>query len=112
MDELSELARALAEVERYMHWTLDQFDARLAMLESGKPAARYSLAEGVAARRRVVVKLRESGLSIPQIAAAIGSATATVERDLDAVPHRAPARVLGLDQKTYPSSKGNGRVEA
>ena len=54
------------------------------------------------------MKLRESGLSIAQISAALGAAIATVQRDLEATPHQPPAFVLGRDGKRHPTVK-NGR---
>lgn len=110
MGDLAEFE--LRELERRVTWALDQFEARLSALESQLPAARYSLASGVAERRRVVVKLRESGLSLTQIAQTTGAALATVQRDLDATPHGAPAYVKGLDGKTHPTSKNGRHAEA
>ncbi|HYB30136.1 MAG TPA: hypothetical protein VEF89_26250 [Solirubrobacteraceae bacterium] len=49
--------------------------------------------------------LRESGLSYSQMAPATGSAVATIERDLQAIPHRAPASVPGADGKRHPKVK-------
>jgi DNA invertase Pin-like site-specific DNA recombinase len=110
---VSDLAEfELRELERRVHWALDQFEARLSALERYLPVARYSLAGGVAQRRAVVVELRESGLSIPQIAAATGASLATVQRDLDVTPHHAPRYVKGLDQKMHPTSKNGKRAEA
>ena len=102
----------LRELARRVTWALDQFETRLSALEAAKPAARYSLREGVAERRAVVVRLRESGLSLSQIAQATGAALATVERDLAAVPHRAPRYVKGLDGNMHPTSKNGKRAEA
>ena len=110
MGDLAEFE--LRELERRVTWALDQFETRLAALENQLPAARYSLASGVAARRRVVVELRESGLSFQQIAKATGAALATVERDLAATPNRTPRYVKGLDGKTHPTSKNGKRAEA
>jgi hypothetical protein len=56
-----------------------------------------------------VVDLRESGLSLGQIATALRIARGTVQRDLDAVPHRTPRFVLGLDGKLQPT-RHNGHA--
>jgi hypothetical protein len=43
---------------------------------------------------------------------AIGASIATVQRDL-AIDHRRPERVIGLDRKSHPASKGtNGSRSA
>ena len=109
MSDVVELARLVRQVldehERNVRLALDEFEARLGALEAGKPPPRYSLAEGVAARRRVVVRLREHGLSMPQIASMLGASLATIERDLDAVPHRTPEYVTGRDGKSHPARK-------
>ena len=83
----------LAELERFVQ-TLDEFERRRAALEDQRPAPRFTLADGVAQSRAVVVQLRESGLSLSQIAAAAGSAVATIGRDLQAT-RIARRRALG-----------------
>jgi uncharacterized protein YerC len=101
----------LLELERRLNWALDQFEVRLAKLEDAKPAWRFTLADGIASRRRVVAALRESGLSYSQISQATGASVATIERDLQSTAHRRPRYVLGTDQKRHPTVKG-GRVSA
>ena len=63
----------LVELERFVRWALDiRTEARPA--RGRRPAWRFTLAEGVAQRRAIVVQLRESGLTIGQIAAATATA--------------------------------------
>ncbi len=85
MDALSDLARALVDLARRTDSALDEFELRLEALESGRAGARFSLAESVAARRRVITELRESGLSLAQISNATGASVRTIERDLETV---------------------------
>ncbi len=100
------------EVLRYVQAALDEFDGRLRALEDRQAPWRASVRAGVEQRRRVVVELRESGLSYSQIAAATGCAVSVVERDLQATPHRPPERVLGIDRKSHPTSKNGSRPTA
>lgn len=87
--ELARLVRTkLDEHEARVRGVLDEHEARIGALEAGKPPARYSLAEGVAARRRVIAELRKSGLSLAQISVATGASVRTIERDLGAVALR------------------------
>jgi hypothetical protein len=92
---------------------LDELHARIDRLEqSGRS---FSYPEHLAQRRRAVVELRTSGLSIAAIGRQLGLAASTVERDLDATPHTPPGHVLGLDGKRQPSRHGaarNGRAPA
>ncbi len=68
-----------------------------------------TVTKGVQRRREVVVQLRESGLRIAQVAASLGPAVATVQRDLEATPHTPPEWVLGRDGKRHPTAK-NGHA--
>jgi hypothetical protein len=113
MDE-AELTYTLDRMRR----DLDQFDVRLAQLEHVEQRmtsleARagtwiFAMPKVVDQRRRTTARLRERGLSMSMIADVLGVALATVERDLDAVPHSVPERIVGKDGKSQPSHK-NGR---
>ena len=102
---------------------LDQFDTRISALEGQRGTnleqrvvsleartAPWTFSQpGVTQRRRrTVVTMREDGFSYQAIAAALGVAVATVQRDLACTPHTTPDRVRGLDHKSHPAHK-NGR---
>jgi DNA invertase Pin-like site-specific DNA recombinase len=91
---------------------LDELHARVERLEQSRS---FGYRDHVAQRRRVVVELRSSGLSIAAIAKQFGLAASTVERDLQQTPHEPPSHVRGLDGKRQPTRKGaarNGRAPA
>ena len=101
--------RDLIELARFVRQALDEHERRISDLEVQRaPLWRASLRDGVRQRRRVVVELRESGLSIAQIAMATGAGRSTVQKDLDAVPHSPPAYIRGIDGKLQPSTHRNG----
>ena len=94
-------AAAHVRLEEFVRATvsrdLDELAMRIDALERG--VRTFSYAEHLAARRRVVVELRASGLSTQVIAHRLGLARSTVERDLQQTPHRPPERSVGADSK-------------
>ena len=71
---------------------LDELHARVERLEQSRS---FGYRDHVAQRRRVVVELRSSGLSIAAIAKQFGLAASTVERDLQQTPHEPRATCVG-----------------
>ena len=105
MDARAEMA--LAELVRaVVSRDLDELYTRLEHLERHLSTPAFGYHEHVAHRRRVVVELRASGLSIAAIGRRLGVAASTVERDLEVTPHTPPSHVLGLDGKRQPARKG------
>jgi DNA-binding NarL/FixJ family response regulator len=102
MDARAEMA--LAEMVRSVIGAdIDALHARIDALEQSERAFSYSA--HVAQRRRAVAELRAEGLSLAAIGRRLGLARATVQRDLDAVPHEPPSHVVGLDGKRQRSRK-------
>jgi DNA-binding NarL/FixJ family response regulator len=101
---------ALAELVReVVSRDLDELHARLEALERQvAEGSVFAHREHLAQRRRAVVALRLTGLSISAVAERLGLGRSTVERDLQVTPHTAPDYVVGLDGKRQPSRR-NGR---
>jgi DNA invertase Pin-like site-specific DNA recombinase len=85
---------------------LDELHARVERLEQSRS---FGYRDRVAQRRRAVVELRASGLSIAAIGRQLGIAASTIERDLQQTPHEPPERVVGMDRKSHPTVKNGGR---
>jgi hypothetical protein len=90
----------LDEAIRAIRADLDAFDVRLAELERA-PLMAFRMAEATAQRRKIVARMRKSGLSVERIAQATGAGRSTVLRDLAAVEAITPQQVVGVNGKTW-----------
>jgi DNA invertase Pin-like site-specific DNA recombinase len=107
------------ELLRAVKGVLDEHERRLREVEQIAAAVEQRVAPwtfampGVTRRRRqTVARLREAGFSMQLIADTLGVALATVQRDLEQTPHRAPPRARGADGKAYPTHRNGDRPGA
>lgn len=90
----------LVELFRSIRADLDAFDRRLEALERA-PLMTFRMNETIAARRRVVRRMRQDGLSVERIARSLDAPRSTIIRDLEAIGAPTPTAVLGANGRTW-----------